>query len=809
MIYVFLHQSHKYYKVFQQMKKSIQPLLILFTTGLICRLFGPISFDLTNIIVIISLSVYLFTTIPINKKNFFPTLILFALILTFPYIDGAVFQLSFLCLFLFLLTLYPGKQETTKENPVPTLITTVIFFIIMFLYLYSSEGWYITQELGKQYSALCSKIYSKTLNLNPTAFGLFIILSFLIYNTVLLALEKNRKYSAFILAVIYIAVISFSFTGINLLIASLIKKNSLPIFSHTLHTQIVLFILLIPSVFFRKKRKFRDTTFIPNKRICVPAVVFICIFTAGIYFQTKPFTPSKAVKDKTVLFFKHGTLDWNIAKFGNYGQRSGGMFGIMPRHLKKMGFKTLMINTITPSVLKNADTLVMINLNKKFRKKELFIIWNFVKNGGSLLLLGDHTDLGGLMKNFNRVLGPVNLKFKFDSAMPSRYTWDFLTETRPHPTTTGFENIAGRTWWVGASLNCLPPARPIIIGRYCYSDWGYKNNAKQAYLGNRRFDYYEPLNDQVLAAVVPYGKGKIMAYGDTSPFHNTTFMNAHKYIVNVFNYLTETEEKNPLSEKILLGIILISVISLIILCFINTPNTLIHVSIVLSLSAVLYAARTEEINGQIKDFPFDKYRVAYLDHSHIGRFDLMSWEDDSIGGLKNNLSRNGYFPLLLNNFDPDKINRAKLLVFIAPTRPFTTDEATVLKNYVKNGGEILLTVGFEEKEASMPLLQAFDLDIENIPLAWCSYKYRKNTTVQFKEAWPISYNRKNNIEVICTPLDYPVVVKQKHGNGSITVIGDSYFLLNINLEGSKKYSISNILLLKNILNEPSTGEINK
>jgi len=82
------------------------------------------------------------------------------------------------------------------------------------------------------------------------------------------------------------------------------------------------------------------------------------------------------------------------------------------------------------------------------------------------------------------------------------------------------------------------------VGRYCYSDRGYRHNAKQTYLGNRRFDYYEPLNDLVLAAVVTYGKGKIMAYGDTSAFHNTTFMNAHEYIANVFNYLTETEIKN-------------------------------------------------------------------------------------------------------------------------------------------------------------------------------------------------------------------------------------------------------------------------
>lgn|GEM_PF-1475230 len=251
---------------------------------------------------------------------------------------------------------------------------------------------------------------------------MFIILSFFIYNTVLFVSEKNRKFISYLLAVSYMTVISFLFTGINLQAASLIKKHALPIFAHTLHTQIILFILLVPSLFFRWKREFKDTAFQPVKRMYIPAAIILVILTAGIFFQTKPFVPAKETRGGTILFFKHGTLDWDIAKFGNYGQRSGGMFGIMPRHLKKPGFKTLMINTITPSVLKSADTLVMINLNKAFRKNELFIIWNFVKQGENLLLLGDHSDLGGLMKNFNRVLGPVNLKFKFDSAMPSRCT---------------------------------------------------------------------------------------------------------------------------------------------------------------------------------------------------------------------------------------------------------------------------------------------------------------------------------------------------------------------------------------------------
>ena len=124
------------------MNKSLNPVIILFTTGLICRLFGPVSFDLTNLAVIISWSIYLFTSIPLSKKNIIPVFILFTLLLTFSYINDSFFKLSLLCVFLFLLSVYSCKQELPKESHVLSLVTTVIFTISLFIYLYFPEGWY-------------------------------------------------------------------------------------------------------------------------------------------------------------------------------------------------------------------------------------------------------------------------------------------------------------------------------------------------------------------------------------------------------------------------------------------------------------------------------------------------------------------------------------------------------------------------------------------------------------------------------------------------------------------------------------------
>jgi len=61
------------------------------------------------------------------------------------------------------------------------------------------------------------------------------------------------------------------------------------------------------------------------------------------------------------------------------------------------------------------------------------------------------------------------------------------------------------------------------------------------------------------------------------------------------------------------------------------------------------------------------------------------------------------------------------------------------------------------------------------------------------------YANGDNVNVACKPLGYPAVVTRSLGAGRVTVIGDSYFLLNENLEGSKSHNLGNMLLLQDLL----------
>jgi hypothetical protein len=205
--------------------------------------------------------------------------------------------------------------------------------------------------------------------------------------------------------------------------------------------------------------------------------------------------------------------------------------------------------------------------------------------------------------------------------------------------------------------------------------------------------------------------------------------------------------------------------------------------------------------------------IVSIDASHGERFTMESFTDESVNGLIVNLHRNNFLPVLLREFSKEKIITSKILIFIAPTSAFTAEEVAFLKQYMTNGGFILLATGYEDKEASLPLLQAFDVDVEQIPLGPVPY-VEDNTTLyqnepRFVDSWPLSFEMNQTTSYYnftWADLTYHLVVFIKHGTGGLLVIGDSQYLLDKNIESIYDYWPGNILFLKYLLNELQTME---
>jgi hypothetical protein len=302
------------------------------------------------------------------------------------------------------------------------------------------------------------------------------------------------------------------------------------------------------------------------------------------------------------------------------------------------------------------------------------------------------------------------------------------------------------------------------------------------------------MGDVVLCGAQHYGKGKVLVFGDTSSFANAILVNSYDFVNRVFTWLAKDE--SPKRHRLAL---LISLTLFLAASFFYLRSTRTTFLLILSLVLALITIKVAELLKQYHNQGELQGAVAYVDMSHGERFSPESWNENATLGLHLNLMRNGYLPFSLRTFDRQKLEQADLLIVIAPSSPFKKKEIEWIKGFVDRGGTLIVTVGWEEREASLPLLESFGFSIDYLPLAqFISVIPYANQKVRFFEAWPVVSTDSKSM-VIAAYLTYPVAVKKTSGKGQVVVIGDSSFFWNKNLEMEENYTPENVQFLQWLL----------
>jgi hypothetical protein len=255
-------------------------------------------------------------------------------------------------------------------------------------------------------------------------------------------------------------------------------------------------------------------------------------------------TRQLSLEGKKIVIHEKGFLNWLKPKHGEYGRLSVGTYGMLPEFVQLYGATCLVSPDLSEADLAGAHLLVLIFPNKPWSDGQLERIWNFVRKGGSLLVLGEHTvreKEGG--NRFNDVLQPAAMRVAFDSAMFEVGGWLESYEALNHPATLGLGDHRNEFGVViGASVETRWPARPFLIGRYGFSDPGDPSNDESkggSMMGNHKYDAGEKLGDPILAAEQRFGRGRIMVFGDTSGFTNCILFGSHDFVTRLFAVLCE------------------------------------------------------------------------------------------------------------------------------------------------------------------------------------------------------------------------------------------------------------------------------
>ena len=190
--------------------------------------------------------------------------------------------------------------------------------------------------------------------------------------------------------------------------------------------------------------------------------------------------------------------------------------------------------------------------------------------------------------------------------------------------------------------------------------------------------------------------------------------------------------------------------------------------------------------------------------------------------------RGGFLPIRTREFPAHDLERAGLLVCIAPARRFSEEEIAAVRRFVEQGGTFLCLVGAEEARPIAGLLEEFQIKVTPSPVrvgeefpepyplgaAITNYKQSDGTKheIQFYAAWPVdSLDQKcdKHVESEADGRLVPVVISKQVGAGTVGVIADTNFAINRNLESAEIIIPQHIEFLESFLMSiTNTGEQN-
>jgi hypothetical protein len=295
---------------------------------------------------------------------------------------------------------------------------------------------------------------------------------------------------------------------------------------------------------------------------------------------------------------------------------------------------------LTPEVLRGVGILMVDLIDAHgvdYAPDEIETVRKFVKGGGGLLVIGDHTNVYEHARRSNALLKPLGVEIDYGSGIerdPDLATadgyWIHVQSFADHPVTRGVGAILFQT---GATLSTAHGIA-FLSPRGFRDDW-YPNRKHPSKLGNGLFDVGEKTGPLPLVAAGAYGRGRFVVLGDEN-----LFANSHLYVANTFEFAANTFEWLAGAEN-------------------TTPPLRARMTAALRVGFDLEHAHWNIIGNDC-----DRYHPFYIDFNRAP------------GMVSRGLMA------LRGTWD--------VLVFTDPDTPFTTDEVAYVRSHAENGGTVIV-----------------------------------------------------------------------------------------------------------------------
>lgn len=545
-----------------------------------------------------------------------------------------------------------------------------------------------------------------------------------------------------------------------------------------------------------------------------PAVLAVVLPVAAVLS-----TARSDLSGTRVVFYEQGQLDWEKPQ---YGSSEEGMYGMLPVLVESLGGTVVHSEELSAADLGDPEpapgpnatrtVVVLLHPDRPWPEERLERLGQWVRDGGALLVAaGPRTADGTRRSSFAEVLRPpgveTGIEVRHDTAISAVPHWEGTVGPLRHPTTTGIDDGRNRLGlFYGSSLAIRWPAQPLAAGRFAFSEPG----SPATRTGQFRYNGGEPLGDLTLAAEQRVGRGLVAVLGDSTCLHNEMIARSYPFAGRLLARLAQRTAGPRAWWRQLLG--LLAAAGLVgLLAWHPDALRIAIAAVVLAVALHVCVAGTHHAGRVLPEgSPASPHPVAYIDATHLEAYSSNSWGDLGLNGLERTLMRAGYLPLYLPELSDERLERAAMLVSIAPARDFASGERKTVDRFVQGGGLLICTAGAEHAGATNGLIGQYGLRVPPSPVPPNELAreprpegifYSRFLVLEDYEpamwhhaAWPVEFTAENAQVLKRDMADEPTIVYRSVGRGAVLVIGDTYFATNENLEwGPAQPTMENVV----------------
>lgn len=490
--------------------------------------------------------------------------------------------------------------------------------------------------------------------------------------------------------------------------------------------------------------------------------------------------PGTRKEGRVLIDEKHSNWEWTTEEYDTawYGEKSGYNYYSFYTYLNSFYQVERNFETLSSELLSDYDVLILKTPTEPFSTEEVESIADFVAGGGGLFLIGDHTNVFGMSSFLNPVAGMFGLCFRYDSTY--ELNSGTLSEYRrpallPHP---AVQHMPPFLFATSCTLEAPLSAEAVIVGyglKSLYADYSQKN-----------FFPAEPETPEMTfglflqAAAVRHGKGRVLAFTDSTVFSNFWMFMPGKpeLALGAVEWLNRTNTSPDPRYLFLAGGLALAAVALYLVTRMSRP-----IAFLLILCAGLFAAALSShaymaLNRASYALPQPRTGFTLVcfeqEHSNFALPDLL---EGFMAGSEEKYStfyvwnqRLGYVPSVRPTLE-EALAEGDIVVIINPHMDLTAREMDDITKYVENGGRILLLDGAGNgNPTSNQLLQEFGMRIDYDPLGRATMRYagdRELTTT--KRACSVEGGE----AMVTTKAGQVVFAVQRRGKGMMAAFADA------------------------------------